>query len=425
MTSKHFAACAALAAAALVSASAAAQGVMLNPGFQPDPMQVTGNAGGTTDAGTIQAGCMGQLSATPNHTFSLTQPLPSLRFSVTAADDTTLLVRGPDGVRCNDDTNGVNPEVSGAFGAGTYEVFVGTYYGGTTPYTLEVGTGSAGAAAVAVAPPVQNIPPQPTTPVVPPTPPAGQPAAVPTTSHQLPAGFAPDPMTASGAVSPSVDLTTRGPNVWGWAGDQPNHVLTLPADLPYLRISVTSDSDTVLLVEGPGAQLFNDDTNGLNPEVSGAFTAGTYRVFVGSYSQTPASYSIAFTTHGGAPATSSTSISPGFLPDPVVLTGTSGGTVAASDLGVTPTGPCRGQIAAAPNHTFVAEQAFSYLRVQVQASSDTTLVVEGPNGRRCNDDSDGFNPAIEGAYPAGTYNIWVGAYSAPGAYTLNITEYGR
>ena len=57
MTSKHLAACAALAAAALVSASAAAQGVMLNPGFQPDPMQVAGNAGGTTDAGTAVVLC--------------------------------------------------------------------------------------------------------------------------------------------------------------------------------------------------------------------------------------------------------------------------------------------------------------------------------------------------------------------------------
>jgi hypothetical protein len=52
----------------------------------------------------------------------------------------------------------------------------------------------------------------------------------------------------------------------------------------------------------------------------------------------------------------------------------------------------------------------------VRADSDTTLVINGPDGRwYCNDDANGVNPAFRFASPrSGQYDVWVGTYSNSG-----------
>ena len=107
---------------------AAAAPISLGPGFTPDPNTATGSAGGVSDASTFGAGCLGHISLTPNHTLTVSGQIPYMRIVANAAEDITLVVRRPDGTyMCNDDTEGYNPMVEGAFPPGNYDVFVGSY----------------------------------------------------------------------------------------------------------------------------------------------------------------------------------------------------------------------------------------------------------------------------------------------------------
>jgi hypothetical protein len=112
-------------------------------------------------------------------------------------------------------------------------------------------------------------------------------------------------------------------------------------------------------------------------------------------------------------------LSPGFMPDPYVISYVAGGSVAASQYG----SECAGNIASSPDHVLELG-AFNYLKVGVQSASDTTLVIYGePYGRWfCNDDSDGLNPVVEGSWAAGTYYVYVGSFDGAPDYNLVITE---
>jgi hypothetical protein len=141
--------------------SGPAAGATLAPGFMPDPMMVTGTAGGMISASTFSGDCRGYVGLTPNHSFTLTAPFSTLRFTVTSnAQDTTMVVRSPTGqVFCNDDTNGLSPEIVNSFPAGVVQVYVGVYSSGTPgmPYTMDVSqTGGAfgGGGIIPTTPPV-------------------------------------------------------------------------------------------------------------------------------------------------------------------------------------------------------------------------------------------------------------------------------
>mgnify|MGYP003574492047 CR=1 FL=1 len=119
----------------------------------------------------------------------------------------------------------------------------------------------------------------------------------------------------------------------------------------------------------------------------------------------------------------SVSLNTGFTPDPRMLSGTSGGGMSASTMG----GSCRGWITPNPDHQMFLNTPFNWLRVFVRASGDTTLVIRGPMpsmATRCNDDRFGTNPAIEGAWAPGQYNVWVGSYGSGQnhPYQIGFTE---
>jgi hypothetical protein len=103
----------------------------------------------------------------------------------------------------------------------------------------------------------------------------------------------------------------------------------------------------------------------------------------------------------------------GFGPNPVELSGNSGGQFSADRVIAqerTPTGLCLGYIDSLPNHVMTLEVFFDYLSVSVNSEEDTTLIVQGPGGIWCSDDVQGHNPAIAGQWQPGTYQIWVGSY---------------
>lgn len=116
-----------------------------------------------------------------------------------------------------------------------------------------------------------------------------------------------------------------------------------------------------------------------------------------------------------------------FAPDPLIVRGMSGGSFNAKEVigaSETPTGPCSGFVDQAPDHTLKLISKFDYLKVHIESSQDTTILIKGPGGIWCNDDFDGKNPGIVGEWLKGPYQIWVGAYkkdkSSP--YVLKITE---
>lgn len=116
--------------------------------------------------------------------------------------------------------------------------------------------------------------------------------------------------------------------------------------------------------------------------------------------------------------------SAGFTPDPIQVSIYSGGPIDASRLG----GGCVGMIANAPDYEFTYTAGSFPLSFGVVSQGDTSLVINGPDGRwYCDDDGgeNGTNPAMRINDPeSGTYDIWVGTYSSGQSQpaSLNISE---
>jgi hypothetical protein len=91
---------------------------------------------------------------------------------------------------------------------------------------------------------------------------------------------------------------------------------------------------------------------------------------------------------------------------------------------------CAGFAASSPDHILTLQQDFASLTVQVDSGgNDTTLLIQGPNDNtiRCGNDADRRNlDALvqDGAWPAGTYRIWVGAHEQGQrhSYTLTVSQ---
>jgi hypothetical protein len=82
---------------------------------------------------------VGYVDQQPDHTIVLTEFFDYLRLEVQSPENTTLVVRGPGGVWCNDTYNGQNPGIAGQWFSGTYQVWVGsgtpdTYH----PYVIRI-----------------------------------------------------------------------------------------------------------------------------------------------------------------------------------------------------------------------------------------------------------------------------------------------
>ena len=116
----------------------------------------------------------------------------------------------------------------------------------------------------------------------------------------LRSGFLPDPHSLNGQSGGNVDASGVNGGCNGFISPHPSHVVTLTSAFRWMRIFVESQGDTTIMVQTPqNTVLCNDDTYGLNPAVEGGFQPGTYRIWVGSYSQSSAApYTIRFTEIG-------------------------------------------------------------------------------------------------------------------------------
>ncbi len=158
--------------------------------------------------------------------------------SVVSDADTVLDLVGGGVDRSNDDTNGVNPEISGFFDAGAYEVVVrGFDAEQAAEFTIDV-----------------------------------QPVASPAVQNCFDAvGNVAVLESSYGFVDGSLD-----------AGGSASYCLSV-AESASVTVSVSSEIDTVLNIVGNDFSVSDDDTNGLNPEVSEFFEAGVYEIIVSGY----------------------------------------------------------------------------------------------------------------------------------------------
>ena len=112
----------------------------------------------------------------------------------------------------------------------------------------------------------------------------------------------------------------------------------------------------------------------------------------------------------------------------LAIQGTSGGTIKVIEIAQTentPTGYCDGFVNRQPNHIFNLDTYFEYLRLEVESSADTTMIIKSDSGVWCNDDSGSANPIIEGQWKPGDYQVWVGSYQADANHNYQIKITGN
>ncbi|MFN3557823.1 MAG: peptidase [Brevundimonas sp.] len=258
-------------------------------------------------------------------------------------------------------------------------------------------------------------------------------------SVRLNSGFTPDPHTVSLTAGGSIDASNLGSPCTGSIARAPDYELTYTSGSLPLYIYATASSDTTLVVNGPDGQWYcDDDSNGgTNPQVTfNSPGSGTYDIWVGTFGGGTASATLNITElsgdnsggGSGSPDTSLTatfgevSLNSGFTPDPHRVNLTAGGMIAASSV----SSSCQGSIATAPDYQISYTSGALPLAIRTEAGTDTTLVVNGPDGQwYCDDDSGGgTNAQVYFAKPSsGTYDIWVGTYGGgTQPATLLITE---
>ena len=273
-------------------------------------------------------------------------------------------------------------------------------------------------------------------------------------SISLNAGFTPDPYRVDMFSGGDVDATTIANGCVGMVARAPDFQLTYSAGSLPLIFGVTSENDTTLVINGPDGRWYCDDDSGdgTNPLMSIPNPpSGVYDVFVGAYGGNGAAAQLYMTElNSNAYGDSSTpynndngnnnyagavdpfeaanygslTLRAGFTPDPQVISMRAGGSVNAQNIA----SHCRGFVSRAPDLEVSYTAGSLPLIFSVAANSDTTLVINGPDGRWYCDDDGGngaLNPAVQFNNPtSGTYDVWVGTYSSGMSQpaTLNVSE---
>lgn len=258
------------------SASASAQqyrNFEIGGGFTPDPQTGTGTTGGAVDAASAFGGeCTGSVDRTPDHIITVTSAV-NLKLYTSSTTDSTLVMRGPSGTFCDDDSRGaLDAEINAVLRPGRYEVYVG-HLGETGEYTLtlteNVGGVSTGDATDGSIEAYRNF--------------------------SVGPGFTPDPQRSRGETGGSRDARAYGKACVGKIDTSPDHQLTVTGTLN-LKIFVESSTDSTLVVVGPNRTWCDDDSHGeLDAEISGTFAPGVYQVFVGTNGDNNGSYTITLT----------------------------------------------------------------------------------------------------------------------------------
>lgn len=246
----------------------------------------------------------------------------------------------------------------------------------------------------------------------------------------LGAGFTPDPQTGRGQTGGGTQASRFGPQCAGMIDRTPDHNLKVTSALD-LQLEVDSTTDSTLVVVGP-AGVFCDDDGGseLDARIQARLTPGDYAIYVGHF-DTPGDYTLTLRegrgSAGAAPGGgvggsgglyANFRLGAGFTPDPQTGRGTTGGVVEASSFGA----HCAGMIDTTPDHRLTITSTVA-LRLAVDSTTDSSLVVRGAGKVLCDDDSGGaLDAEIVDTFRPGEYEIYVGHLGESGDYTLSISE---
>lgn len=258
--------------------------VSLSSGFTPDPYRIDMFSGGAIDATTIANGCVGMVARAPD--FQLTYSAGSLPliFGVTSANDTTLVINGPDGRwYCDDDSgDGTNPLMSIPDPrSGVYDVFVGAYGGNGAAaqlYITELNDNAYGDSDSDSGDEYDSRYTGATRPNSALTAISGE--------YYLSAGFSPDPYWLPIYSGGSIDASTVASGCVGMISEAPDFQVTYEAGSLPLTFGVEADGDTTLVINGPDGQWYCDDDSGGNADPEVTFRnprRGVYDVWVGAY----------------------------------------------------------------------------------------------------------------------------------------------
>jgi hypothetical protein len=275
----------------------------------------------------------------------------------------------------------------------------------------------------------------------------------------LEAGFPDDPYTISLTSGGSIDASNVSNGCVGMISSAPDFQLTYEAGSLPLSFGTRSRSDTTLVINGPDGRWACDDDSGGDTDALVTYRnprSGVYDVWVGAFGgdSAPAELFVTELTgnyadnrdyrpnnggrnnfYGGGgydgPDSSLTALygeiylDSGFADDPYRVNLTAGGSYDAGDLGA----GCVGMIGQAPDFQVTYDAGSLPLYFRTRANSDTTLVINGPDGQwHCDDDSGGGTNAEVAFYNArsGVYDVWVGSYGGDGGSAqLLISELDR
>lgn len=251
------------------------------------------------ESNTFGPGCNGFIALEPTLRFELEEAL-IFRLALRSPIDTTLVIVGPGGPHCDDDTDGLDPVIESRWEPGLYRVFVGSYQPRSEPFEYEflIGPRTTGLedAERDGGASLTEVGPQPS------MDPARLSAA--RIRSRAPRVLLPEERAAAedaGAVSelpPARSFAVRGggeraaldfglhPECVGYFNES-EATLTLERDsAEALRLSVDSQADSALVVRLPdGSVRCADDSEGFNPrvEIAAGEALGSYQIWVGGY----------------------------------------------------------------------------------------------------------------------------------------------
>lgn len=392
------------------------------------PVSANLRAGGAISAERLDGDCWGYINEAPSLVLDLRAGGPVYIAGATD-EDTTLIVRAPDGsISCDDDGAGYpHPGVSYQDAApGRYEIWFATYSAGVG---YPAGSIHVSSTEFLTENPFSSAP---------------NPALPAETTLRLNAGFNNDPRRIDVSAGGEAGLDLLDGACPGFSDEAPDAEIDYRAGGFDLFFLLETDGDSTLAVRSPSGDVTcNDDQQGLNAGVRiDSPESGRYLVWAGELGPRGARetgvLSVSEIGFGGvdnrldvtAPALfGSGQLTAGFLPDPFTAEVQAGGPVDADQgLGesVVAEGYCAGYVTRAPSYELSYQAGDFPLYISAESSRDTTLVVNAPDGAwYCNDDYQGLDPALEFPEPqSGVYDIYVGTYGSGGTEpaTLSISE---
>jgi S1-C subfamily serine protease len=252
----------------------------------------------------------------------------------------------------------------------------------------------------------------------------------------LKSGFIPDPLVVEALAGGEQNVSYLGAECTGYVAAGPDYRLSWSGYSEALFIQFQADNpehDATIVIKDPGGLWHcNDDAyeGTLDPGVT--FTSpqeGEYLIWVGSYEadtyiegniviseKLPEDVYYPVPDYSLTPTYGERQMSPGFLPDPFMISVAAGGPINMdnSDIGI----DCTGFVTAAPDYRIHWSGTNSSLNIYFIANdpeADATLLINSPDESwHFNDDANHttLNPLIMLLnISEGQYDIWVGGHN--------------